>query len=80
MTSCSAPDVALPGRPWCVLPPAQSVAEEVIAALDVDVEAIGGRREIVMPTLDKVRAILSATPEQDEPTQHSLRTIGRSEF
>jgi hypothetical protein len=33
----------------------QSVAAEVIAALDVDVEALGGRRDIVMPTLDKVR-------------------------
>ena len=32
----------------------QSVAAEVIAALDVDVEALGGRRDIVMPTLDKV--------------------------
>jgi hypothetical protein len=32
----------------------QSVVAEVIAALDVDVEALGGRRDIVMPTLDKV--------------------------
>lgn len=37
---------------------AQSVAAEVIAALDVDVEALGGRRDIVMPTLDKVTCCL----------------------
>jgi hypothetical protein len=35
----------------------QSVAAEVIAALDVDVETLGGRRDIVMPTLDKVNVI-----------------------
>lgn len=56
----------------------QSVAAEVIAALDVDVEALGGRRDIVMPTLEKVRALLDDRLEA-APTPASLRTIGRSE-
>ena len=36
----------------------QTVAAEVIAALDVDLEAMGGRRDIVMPSLEKASPLL----------------------
>lgn len=64
---------------WAHILLAQSIAAEVVAALDVDVEALGGRRDIVMPTLEKVRELLEGSTEAP-PTPSSLRTIGRSKL
>ncbi len=64
---------------WTHILLAQSIAAEVVAALDVDVEALGGRRDIVMPTLEKVRELLEGSTEAP-PTPSSLRTIGRSKL